>query len=104
MAYRLGGAKPIPEPMHEYCHLDTWEQNNERIILNSNIFFDEYAFENVVCETLLISSRSQCVQQMHWYIASIWNPLSEATITKYTDVCMGHVPCMNAFRYWIATI
>ena len=26
MACRLFGAKPLPEPMLVYCHLDTWEQ------------------------------------------------------------------------------
>ena len=26
MACRLFGAKPLPEPMLDYCHLDSWEQ------------------------------------------------------------------------------
>ena len=35
MVCRLDGAKPLSQPMLEYCQLGPWEEN---------------AFENVVCE------------------------------------------------------
>ena len=52
MTCRLDGAKPLSEPMLEYCPLDPKEQikfqwNFNR---NSNIFIQENAFENVVGE------------------------------------------------------
>ena len=46
MACRLDGAKPLSEPMLEYC---------------ANIFIQENVFEGVVCEMAAILSRPQCV-------------------------------------------
>ena len=50
MACRLVGAKPLSETMLEYCQLDSWEQSQRNFNWNSNIFIQENAFENVVCE------------------------------------------------------
>ena len=46
MAFRLVGAKPLSEPMLEYCKLDPWEQNSIKFNRNSYIFIEENAFEN----------------------------------------------------------
>ena len=46
MACRLDGAKPLPEPMLEYYQLDPREQTYR----NSNVFIQENALQNVVCE------------------------------------------------------
>ena len=44
MACRLDGAKPISEPMLEYCLLDPWE-----ILTEINTFLiQQNAFDNVV--------------------------------------------------------
>ena len=50
MVFRLFGAKPLSEP-----------QMTSNNIENSDIFIQENAFENVVCETTAILSRPQCV-------------------------------------------
>ena len=61
MACRLDDAKPLSEPMLEYCELDpkeqTWNLNRK-----SNIFLQENAFESVVCETVAILCRPQSVK------------------------------------------
>ena len=49
MAWRLDGAKPLSEPLLEYC---CWTLGNKlqwNFNRNWNIFFQENAFENVVC-------------------------------------------------------
>ena len=61
MAYRLDGAKPLYEPMYEYCLLNPREQTSVKFNRNSNIFIQENALENVVCEMASILSRSQRV-------------------------------------------
>ena len=58
MACRLVGAKPLSESVLEYCLLDICEQNFN---LNSNVFIQENAFENIVCKMSAILSRRQCV-------------------------------------------
>ena len=57
MACRLDGAKPLPEPMLDYCLLDPEEQSSMIIIRNSYVFVQENAFETVVCEMASILSR-----------------------------------------------
>ena len=48
MACHLFSAKPLSEPMLDYCQLDPWLQ----ISVNQNIaiFIQIIAIENVVCE------------------------------------------------------
>ena len=46
MACCLFGAKPVPA----YCQLDSWEKNHWNLNLNSIIFSQENAFENVKCQ------------------------------------------------------
>ena len=51
MAYRMFGAKPIPEPMLVYSQLASWEQISVKLKLESFItFIQKNAFENVVCQ------------------------------------------------------
>ena len=50
MACRLDGAKPLPEPLLVNCYLDPWKQTSVRFNRNWNMFIQENAFENVVCE------------------------------------------------------
>ena len=38
MAYRLFGAKPLPEPMMTYCLLDSYEQSSVKILLKLKYF------------------------------------------------------------------
>ena len=50
MACRLVGAKPLSEPMLEYCWLTIRNKLQWNLYRNSHIFIQEIAFENVVCE------------------------------------------------------
>ena len=61
MACRLDGDKPLSEPVLEYLK---WTRENKfqwNSNQNSNIFVQENAFENDVCEMVSILSRPQCV-------------------------------------------
>ena len=46
----LFSAKRLPEPMLTYCQLDPWEQASVKLNMNFIIFFQEKAFQNVVCQ------------------------------------------------------
>ena len=50
MACHLVGAKPLSEPMLEYCLFDSQEQASVKINWNWCIFIQENAFEIVICE------------------------------------------------------
>ena len=54
MVFRLIGAKPLSEPMHESCQLDAWEHISIRFESKYNIFYQINMFENVVCEMAAI--------------------------------------------------
>ena len=62
MACCLSGAKPLSEPMLNYCQLDPCEHFQWNLNHNATIFIDENARENVVCEMASILSRPQCVK------------------------------------------
>ena len=65
MACRLVGAKPLSEPMLEYCYFSNWNLSNKlqwNFNQNSNIFIQESALKNVVCEMASNLSRPQCVK------------------------------------------
>ena len=51
MACRLFDAKPLSKPMLGYCQLDPWNKLQWNFNQNTNIFIQENAYENVVCET-----------------------------------------------------
>ena len=53
IAWRLFGAKPLPEPMLPCCQLDSWKKNSVEIesLENSNIFIQENAFEIIVWQS-----------------------------------------------------
>ena len=57
MTCRLSGAKSLPEPMLTYCQLGHLEQNSVTFEKKSNIYIQENAFEDVVCEMAAILSR-----------------------------------------------
>ena len=62
MAYRLIGAKPFSKPMMTYRQMNTEKQISEKFkSIFYNIFIEENAFKNVVCEKLAILSRPWCV-------------------------------------------
>ena len=63
MAGRLTDAKPLSEPMLDYCQLDPCEHISMKIYQNTAIFIEENARENVVCEMASILSRPQCVNR-----------------------------------------
>ena len=48
MAWCLVGAKPLSEPMLEYCKIGPLGTNFSEILINYNIFIQENAFESVV--------------------------------------------------------
>ena len=49
--WRLFGAKPLPEPLLDYCQLDSWVQVSLKFERNFIIFIQENAFENVFCQS-----------------------------------------------------
>ena len=59
----LFSAKPLSEPVLEYCLVDPWEQTSVKFYSKLKIFIQENAFENVVCEVAAILSQPQCVKQ-----------------------------------------
>ena len=68
MACCLDGTKPLSESMLEYCQLHPWEQTSVKFNRNWNIFIQENALENIVCEMASILSRPQCVKaSRHWW-------------------------------------
>ena len=61
MAFRLIGAKPLSEPMLEYCY---WTGRNKlqwKFNWNSYFIIQENVFENVVWKIAAILSQPQCV-------------------------------------------
>ena len=50
MAYRLFGAKPLPEPMLAYGQLDTWEHISVKFDSEFYNFYSINAIEIVVCQ------------------------------------------------------
>ena len=61
MACLLTGAKPLSEPMLEYCHWTLRNKVQWNINRNSCIFIQENASEIVVWKMAAILSRPQCV-------------------------------------------
>ena len=57
MACRLDGAKPLSEPMLDYCQFEPLEQTSVKFKSEFNIFIQENVLENVVCEMASILSR-----------------------------------------------
>ena len=96
MAWRLDVAKPLTEPVLEYCQLDPWEQTSVTFQseFNSNISIKENAFENVsycqfVCNWLN-STDADSLSKTSWasshtYLILCENmPMSESQIHAYT--------------------
>ena len=62
MACRLDGAKLLSEPMPPYCQVHPKEHISMKFYWNSNIFFQENAFEHVVCKMAAILSRGRWIK------------------------------------------
>ena len=62
MACRLFGAKPLFKPMLSYCQLDPKEQTSLIFNRNTNLFINQNASENIVCEMATILSRGRWVK------------------------------------------
>ena len=75
MTCRLFGAKPLPEPMLNYCQLDHEEQTSVKF--ESKLFIHENAVGNVVYEMVTILF-------MGWWV---WHfPNAIRNIDAYDDV------------------
>ena len=57
MACRLFGAKPLPEPMLVYCHLDSWEQ----ISVKLESEFYQFHSRKCICKCCLPECRPFCL-------------------------------------------
>ena len=79
MACRLIGARPLSEPMFDYCQLDPWEHISMKINQNTAIFIEENTRETVVCEMASILSRPQCV-----------NDCGAVCVDTYDSYDIGH--------------
>ena len=55
---RLFDTKILREPVPTYCHLSTDEHISIEFVWNSNSFINANVFENIVCKTGTILSRS----------------------------------------------
>ena len=64
MDTRLAGAKPLYEPMLEYCYLSLRDKLQWTLNRISYIFIQENAFEKVVFEVAAILSQPQCVKHI----------------------------------------
>ena len=51
------GLAPSSEPMLIYCYLNSGNKFQWNLSKNSNLFIQENAFENIVCEEAFISFR-----------------------------------------------
>ena len=87
MACRLVGAKPLSEPMLEYCQLDPWDKLQRNFNQNSYIFIQESAFENVVWKMAAIFSRPQCVNQSlnDYYLSTLRMGLVEVISLRWWE-------------------
>ena len=56
MAWRLGGAKPLSEPMLEYCQLDPEEQTSVKFYIEIHNFIKKDPFQVVVWKKAVILS------------------------------------------------
>ena len=96
MAWRLVGAKPLYEPMFEYCSnlVNKLQWNRNR---NSYISVQENAFEYVVCEMSALLSRPQYVKCVTDHGANE----AHTHFCKYgnTSVMFGRHYGMNFWQY-----
>ena len=68
MACRLFGAKLLPEPMLYCFQLYHWEQNSVKFESIYKTFDYENAFENIICEMMVILSRGRWAK---WYVTAL---------------------------------
>ena len=69
MAYCLIDAKPLSEPMLEYCQLDKLQWNSNQ---NTKLFIHENAFKNAVCQTGSHFVLGEWVKTQKGHISYLW--------------------------------
>ena len=101
MACSLDGAKPLSEPMLEYVD---WTLRNKlpcTFNRNSNIFIQENALEDVVCEMAFILSRPQCanIDSFHRHVIFTFAGFSTESMIlwKKSD------PIIQTFNFFLAS-
>ena len=77
------GAKPLSEPMLEYCHLELRNKLQWKLKRNSYTLIQENAFQNVVWKMAAILSRPQCVKG-----GIFWESRSIPWILKPSQIAM----------------
>ena len=92
-ACHLFSAKWLPDPMLTCYQLHSWEQT----LVNVIIFFQENAFQSIVCKTVAIFFRPKCVIMavffagFHWsnsIISNCWqDPIGYKTLTPRQNGC-----------------
>ena len=82
MACRLVSAKPLSEPILEYFQLDDEEQISVKSYQNSNIFIQQNAFKNVVCEMAFCLSFNVLN-----YLLLVWEYCSWIDIFRTLQCC-----------------
>ena len=80
IAWRLFGAKPLPEPMLPCCQLDSWKKIQWKSNQNSIIFIQENAFEIVVWQ----SGGHGRVYTFHFRLFLRWYQGFKSEATLYT--------------------
>ena len=76
MAYRLFGAKPLPELVMAYCQLHISVKLLEK-------FIQENLFENIVCKVVTISCRHQCINSQ---------PNTQKMMTRFRHASLQEEP------------
>ena len=56
MTWRLLGAKPLSEPMLNYCQLNLLEQTSIKFESKHNNFIQQNECENVVCKMVVVKT------------------------------------------------
>ena len=114
-ACRLTCAKPLSEPMLEYCQFGIsnklrWNQNS--VNRNIYIFNQENTFENIVWNMAVILSQPQCVYQDKWLSLGvyIWSKRAAdvlmqmhscvLAISSYMGYKTKHTYVIMWFRQW----
>ena len=89
MACRLFGAKPLSEPMLNYCQLETCKHISMTFWSNTTVCIEENAFESVICKMASILTLPQCFK-------FATDPLYHALTGKVWGVC-----CEKFGEYWL---
>ena len=94
MACRRSGDKPLSEPMLEIVNWNPGKKLQWNFNRNWNIFIQEKALENVVCEMASILSRPQCVTMFLPIAAEFLRLPNDESFFK---TCLHH-PCTCSYH------